>query len=93
MQPALRRTAYRQFRAACRVQLEATVGAVFADASDGVASLGPLIKLGAVAFVVLGVLAFIIEGSNVKLIRHARRQVKSDTPRTEADRVTGSDET
>lgn len=66
---------------------------MFADASDGVASLGPLIKLGAVAFVVLGVLAFIIEGSNVKLIRRARQQMKSDTPRTEGDRVTGFDET
>lgn len=63
------------------------------DASDGVASLGPLIKLGAVAFVILALLAVIIEGSNVKLIRRAREQMKSDTARTEADRVTGSDET
>lgn len=63
------------------------------DASDGVVSLGPLIKLGAVAFVILALLALIIEGSNVKLIRRAREQMKSDTARTEADRVTGSDET
>lgn len=66
---------------------------MFTDASDGVASLGPLIKLGVVAFVVLAVLAVFIEGSSAKLIRGAREQRKSDAARTEADQVTGSEET
>jgi hypothetical protein len=66
---------------------------VLADASDGVASLGPLIKLGVAAFVILAVLAVGIEGSNIKLIRRAREQRKSDPVRTEADHATRSDET
>lgn len=66
---------------------------MLADASDGVASLGPLIKLGVVAFVVLAILAVFIEGSSAKLIRRAREQRESDAARTEAEQVTGSDNT
>ena len=64
---------------------------MLSDASDGVAQFGPLIKLGAVAFVVLAILAVFIEGSNVKLIRRAREQRKSDANRIEADQVTTSE--
>lgn len=65
---------------------------MLADASDGVASLGPLIKLGVVAFVVLAVFAVFIDGSNINLIRRAREQRRSDAAVPETDQVTGSDE-
>ena len=66
---------------------------MLSDASDGVASFGPLIKLGVVAFVVLAILAVFIEGSNVKLIQRSREHRKPDGGRTDVDQVTESDET
>lgn len=66
---------------------------MLADASDGVASLGPLIKFGVTAFVVLAILAVFIEGSSAKIIRRIHEQRKSEPARTEAEHVTGSDKT
>jgi len=51
---------------------------VLSDASDGVASLGPLITLGVVALAVLAVLAVFIDGSNLRLIRRARGRRNSE---------------
>ena len=66
---------------------------MLSDASEGVASLGPLFKIGVVAFVVLAILAVLIEGSTAKLIERAREQRKSDDAMIEADQLTESDET
>ena len=66
---------------------------MLSDASDGVAALGPLIKLGVVAFVILAILAVFIDGSNTKLIQRAREQRKSDAARSDADQVTEPDDT
>lgn len=63
------------------------------DASDGVVSIGPLLELGVVVFVILEILAVFSDGSNMNLIRRTRKQRNPESSRTEADRVTGSDET
>ena len=51
---------------------------VVADASDGMAAVGDVLRAGCVVFVVLCVLAIPVVSSNVKLIRRARQQRQSE---------------
>lgn len=79
-------SAERQFRAERSRRAEYD-RPVLADAAAGVSSLGPLIKVGVAALVILSVMAVLIDGSSMNVIRRVREQRKADAHSAEAAQV------